>query len=731
MAVNLEIKGLLAKLLSTEDILVEHRKVDTASFDTESRTLVLPLWERASNTIYDILLSHECAHAIFTPNVDWQKDHDIPHEYVNVVEDVRIEKLIKRKYMGLSKTFYNGYKELHEKDFFQIEDQDVSKFPFADRVNLYFKIGNFLNLKFTPEEQELIDLIYKVETFDDVLTVAKKLYEFTKEEYQKFQSQLPKQVQIVMGEPDGDSTSTIQIDISNLPNSNSGKFEKSDGQQMSQSDSSSKETSSNEDSSNGEESESSSSETGGVTGGQQGPQLKTLQNLEDNIRKMNSFMGASKEYVEIPELNLDTVIVKTKEIHQYIEKCMSAFKAHNVAKYERFENAALSAYNKFKLDSQKEVSYLVKEFECRKSADAYSRSSVSRTGVLDTTLLPSYKFSDDIFKRVTVIPDGKNHGLVFILDWSGSMSNILTDTCKQLYNLLWFCKKLSIPFDVYAFTCEWNAPYYDYMTGQHKSASFKDHYKKKEYSVHIDSTFSLMNILTSNVSTSKFEEQMKNIWKVVYAQKTFGEFVPNRMYLSGTPLNESLICLHQVLPKFKSDHRLQKVHCIVLTDGEGSGVAYISPKKSSYVSKYNYAQNNVVLRDRKLGTTYNFSDFGHYNTDVIIRNLKDNFPDMSFIGIRICSSTSQANNFINIYYPNRNKEYKSIMKEFETTKTCSIKASGYDSYFTMIASNLQQNSTFTVSGPTNTTLLKNAFLKSFNAKKLNKKILSDFISLIA
>ena len=100
------------------------------------------------------------------------------------------------------------------------------------------------------------------------------------------------------------------------------------------------------------------------------------------------------------------------------------------------------------------MSYLVKEFECRKSASAYARAATSRTGVLDTRKLHTYKFNEDLFKKVTVLPDGKNHGLIFILDWSGSMSHVLQDTLKQLYNLIWFCKKVQIPFDVYAFTSE-------------------------------------------------------------------------------------------------------------------------------------------------------------------------------------------------------------------------------------------------------------------------------------
>ena len=109
-----------------------------------------------------------------------------------------------------------------------------------------------------------------------------------------------------------------------------------------------------------------------------------------------------------------------------------------------------SEYQSFKKSAQKEVNYLVKEFECKKSANAYARATTARTGVLDTTNLHTYKFNEDLFKKISILPDGKNHGLVFILDWSGSMQSVMMDTLKQLYNLLWFCKKVNIPFDVYA-----------------------------------------------------------------------------------------------------------------------------------------------------------------------------------------------------------------------------------------------------------------------------------------
>ena len=50
--INTEVKGTLAKLLATENLTVEHRKVSTAYFDVDERVLCLPIWERASSTVY-------------------------------------------------------------------------------------------------------------------------------------------------------------------------------------------------------------------------------------------------------------------------------------------------------------------------------------------------------------------------------------------------------------------------------------------------------------------------------------------------------------------------------------------------------------------------------------------------------------------------------------------------------------------------------------------------------
>jgi len=101
------------------------------------------MWEKASSQVYDMLVGHEVGHALYTPDRNWLKEI-IPPQFVNVVEDVRIEKLMKRRYGGISKTFYRGYQELAENDFFQIENENLNTMNLADKANLQFKIGSFV-----------------------------------------------------------------------------------------------------------------------------------------------------------------------------------------------------------------------------------------------------------------------------------------------------------------------------------------------------------------------------------------------------------------------------------------------------------------------------------------------------------------------------------------------------------------------------------------------------------
>ena len=716
MPVNHEVKGMLAKLMATEDIVVEHKKVSTACFNVHTRVLTLPLWERASSIVYDLLVAHECGHSIFTPDEDWSETCKVPQQFINVCEDARVEKLMKRKYAGLSKTFFGGYKELNEEDFFQLEGEDISNFNLADRANLYFKVGNFVILDFTSEEKEIIDLIGSAETFADALIAAEELYKYCKKEKEQQQ----KVANFDSHETQGDATS---------PASENVETQSGEEEQEGQSNSSQPQETEDPGNTQGDEVSTTPSQP-------EEPEVRTVDNLESKIRELVNNDGNENVYVEIPSVNLDTVIGKNVAVHKEIDACF-AYQQNNRPSEKLFE-VVDQEFKKFKLSAQKEVSYLVKEFECRKAADSYARASTARTGVLDTARLHTYKFNEDLFKKVTVIPDGKNHGLVFILDWSGSMQNVLLDTCKQLFNLIWFCKKVSIPFEVYAFTNEWRRGEYDYENGKHLAADRTAHYEKKSGLVVVDETFSLMNILTSKVSTKELEHQMINIWRLAscfgYAYHSPYTY-PSRLCLSGTPLNEALICLHQILPKFQKENKLQKVQCIVLTDGEANFLPYHTEIKRAWepdvrLGTHNINPDRAFLRDRKLGTTYKFGYGYHQFTDTLLKNLKDKFPSVNFIGIRVLPGRD-ANRFINMYHSCSDKQYPVILNDWKKLKSFTITNSGYDAYFGMSSSALSQDADFDVANDATKAQIKTAFVKSLKTKKLNKKVLGEFISLVA
>ncbi len=89
-----DIKGKLARLLATENLIVEHRSVETAQFDVVKRVLTLPNWNLSSIDVYDLLVAHEVGHALFTDPRDWSKEEkwrEVPQTFVNITEDARIE----------------------------------------------------------------------------------------------------------------------------------------------------------------------------------------------------------------------------------------------------------------------------------------------------------------------------------------------------------------------------------------------------------------------------------------------------------------------------------------------------------------------------------------------------------------------------------------------------------------------------------------------------------------
>ena len=742
MTVRHEVKGQLAKLLATEDLIVESKKVETACFNVHTRVLTLPMWDKASNNVYDALVGHEVGHALFTPDSNWFEEIKIPMGIVNVVEDARIEKMMKRKYAGLSKTFYSGYHELSDSDFFKIQGKNLNTFNFADRVNLYYKIGNYNDIPLKNDrEKELLSMVGATETFEDVLDVSKSLHEYCKQEIEDMKKELEQkmeeeeQAQMFGGSGSGLGGSSDENSDEEINNDT--QYQVVDAEE--EDDESDFE---DQPSSNISISQIPAAELDAaiqkIEGGEGGIEISSATALDRSIQNLNKSDSVQNEYFELPQVNTGHIIIDNAHIHKCIElewsEQITNKKTHQYLESEydpskyviESLNDARKDFKDFKKSAQKEVNYLVKEFEMKKSASAYARAATSRTGVLDTTKLHTYKYNEDLFKKVTVLPDGKNHGLVFILDWSGSMNSVMLDTVKQLYNLIWFCRKIQVPFEVYAFTNCYPNP------------NTKTSYEIKEGVAQIDGSFSLMNLLTHKVNTKTLESQMENIYLIAKAlawQYTNYYNIPLGMGLSGTPLNETLVCLHEILPQFKKDNQVEKVQCVILTDGEAHPLRFhheFSHRWGEECEKYmgtSYIGENCILRDRKTGNTYAFDDNSFTMTDVLLQNLRDKFTDVNFIGFRILPPREAS------YFAKRYVEYgdelEKIMKVWRKEKSFAIKKSGYHVYFGLSASALDSDDAFEVKEDATKTDIKKAFFKSLKGKKTNKKILSEFIEFVA
>jgi hypothetical protein len=258
------------------------------------------------------------------------------------------------------------------------------------------------------------------------------------------------------------------------------------------------------------------------------------------------------------------------------------------------------------------------------------------------------------------------------------------------------------------------------------------HCERKEGFLHVEAEFNLLHFFTSESNAKELEKQMINIWRTAYAFKNRSIYgYPYELCLSGTPLNETLVTLHQLIPQFQEKTGVEKVQCIILTDGEGSQIPYNKTvyhhwDENEFLGTSSCHGDRSFLRDRKIGRTYKLKHGYRDFTDALLTNLKDRFPSTNFIGIRVLESRD-ARYFIGHYHWNDDK----ILNEWKKTRTCTITKSGYHAYFAISATSLAQESEFDVDDEATKAQIKRAFVKSLKTKKLNKKVLGEFIELVA
>jgi hypothetical protein len=702
-----EVKGTLAKLLATENLTVEHRKVSTACFDVDKRLLILPIWKTASNTVYDLLVGHEVGHALYTPNEDCR---GVSKAFVNVLEDARIERMMKVTYPGLRKSFFEGYRQLWDMDFFGVKNDDISTLSLIDRINLYFK-GN-PEVPFADDEMIWVQRASKTKTFAEVIALAKELWEYANQKQEEKES---------MAMPQSEDGPPADREEEVNPTNNEGENESGDDGESEQQDSGGEDDSAQLDvpsyQGGGEV-----DETESVTEDALSQALETL--IDDNAKEW--------VYLTTPDIDVNEYIVPFNVIQEtlYFHFYGRAFDSKDSQDYY-FGNLeyALNHYETFKKDTQKTVNYLCKQFEMKKSADEYKRAATSKTGVLDTNKLFKYKLTEDIFKKVTVIPEGKNHGLVMHLDWSGSMQHQMLDTLKQVYNLVWFCKKAGIPFRVYAF-----------QSGYGFEDRYKEEIIQKENELGISPDFRLLELFSSRQNKQSLEKSMQLVYTQVFAMNGYRISCCQEYNLGGTPLAEAVYCTRQIVAQMKKVERVSKVNVICLTDGEANPISYIQriPEGQSYYGKdYRYSylchQRHKVffLRDTVTGYTRKISAQPYETTKEIVSFYRE-ITDYNWVGIRICGK-AELSKLVREF---ANDEYDAIDKQWKKERFASIKnKAGFSESFYMpnqgIGESSQDIEVKTKKEVATKAELTRAFKKHMGSKMTNKTILNAFIEQIA
>ena len=409
----------------------------------------------------------------------------------------------------------------------------------------------------------------------------------------------------------------------------------------------------------------------------------------------------------------------------------------------KFYNATKQEIEKFQQDSKKVISYMVKEFEMKKAADQYARASTSKTGVLDMGALHTYKFNEDLFAKVTTLPGATNHGMVMFLDWSGSMHPNLTQTLKQLYNLVWFCDRVKIPYVVYAFSDQWVTHGYTTYNGTVDS-KIQDGSKSSDMCIE---DIRLLEMFSSNMSKKETAEMMHYTHMMGEYYVGYRDWrkdgypirVSTKMSLGGTPLNHAIVVAMDLLPKFKKDTGVQKVNTVFLTDGESHRIGYTC----SHQSTNGYSATSVITDPITNETVFQDKDSSgrEVQTTMLLKLLKKRVYGMNILGFFVAGSGKKGivkrdiicwKMGINEYAEtDKLKEYQ---KELRTKKVLVCKTQGYDEYYILPSVpkvDETEEEGLQVKEGAKTGELKRAFAKFSSSKTLNRQLLNKFIDKVA
>lgn len=682
----MESNDILAKLLANENINIVRGQVTTASFNIATRTLVLPQWKNLEAVTEEMLILHEVGHALFTTDEYSESQKDRPRSfghYLNVVEDARIERKMKDRYPGARKTFIGGYADLAARDFFEIAGRNLTAYNFIDRINLYFKLGAKCGVKFSKSEINFIYDIEKTDTIKDVIELTERLHAFCKEnaeeevETAKFNSNLD----------DYEDNSDEEDDLDDQLESN---YDYSDGESEEE-DESNSESESDDDDDDIEKK----------------LQSETMQSLDSKLQD-TADVDTEFNYYE-PAFHQedlgDECVVEYKTVLSELTDSISE------DSFAYYSNKA----SQLRRDNASIINNMVKEFEMRKSASNWKRARTAKTGQIDAKKLYGYQIKDELFKQLTVIKDGKKHGMLFLLDWSGSMGDYMNETIGQLINLAMFARRINIPFQVFAFTSQYRDPY---PIGVSKNAKGLGN----------ANNVSLLEFFSDRMNESEFNKMITFlIARPYYYARKYG--------LGGTPLNEALLYLTDYIGKFIQQRSVEKMVLITLTDGEGGRIIGEHRLDSLQYRTESNKRVNVrnFIKDPITGKQYTITDDSNTQTRVLLTIIKDRY-NVSNIGFNLVANRRHSLYRLAHYVLDSDIDLYKMQLDLRANRFVEVSNGAYNHYYVIDIKGLRVENNIDLSGVNSDMSAARAsrvFAKAIGSNKTSRVVLNQFVSEVA
>ena len=668
----------LAKLLATENIDIQYTQQSAeAWFDINNRVLALPKLSDICEERYVMFLFHEVSHAIYTPKEFSEiikADYRMKH-FLNAVEDARIERLIKKKYPGIRSDFARGYAKCVEADVFAMNGKSTENLSLIDRLNLRAKVGSMYDIKFSKSELSFVKEFDTIETWDQVVDLARRL----KAHAEELRSRETKKSDLTPIDLTSNRRVTTPSDSLDDNDDADAVVDNDDANEV------------NHD---------------------ELLEPFTQDKLDSDIKKhahANAYAHESnsvkidyaafdyRDYVISTDLHIEAL----KELHAY-EKANGN---------PEFSNDCANAMVVFNAKNRSMITYMLKEYETKKAASTYSRAREAKTGVLSTKALHRYKFSEDIFRRVTVIPEGKSHGLVMFVDFSSSMANIIRETIEQVLLLASFCRRAGIRHRVFSFThrnlktiVETNNPYIP--------TAWANRTPSREVSF-IHSNTHLIELLNDRMKTSDFNFVAGSLLRCVGG---YGNPYTRLYSMGGTPLNDTIILSRQIIREFKKTTGAECVSAVFLTDGASD-----SP---------NFDYRRAIDGDTRMPlesdvevSQYVRRDF----TEVLVKTLR------RVLGIEVINF-----HIINhgdwMYRTLRRSLDKAAANRLSHAGAVTLREKdGFSAQHITVGSNLSVDDDWDrdLDAAASTRTLAKAFLKGSQKKKNTRPILSDFVARIS